>query len=396
VLAYALGVTEPAWAQGRLRIPPDPQGLDIPRRVPLTLRPAMRVEEEYNDNVLLDNDDKRWDFVTRFTPGIVLEWESAIHRLAAAYSFTADLYARESSLNRAFDRHDFFLDGLYRITPHVTLTLSDTFLYDTDTNLIAPEGVSVGHDRSFGNVLGASVAWVMEPRTTLRVGGAWSVQRFDGEELFDSDVYRADVTLERALTTRLTGSLGYEFAFFDIEREENVTAHTPRLGLTYRITETLIAWIVGGPTFEIPEHGDTRITPSLSASLRQRTGWGELGIDARQYLGVAGGLGGVTVNRTIGGFAQLTALAKGLIVEFAPRYSTVESHDDRIDTNSFTLPLFATYRLTNWLALVASYSFFRQRVDNTILSATGTPLASDVDQNRVSVGVQVGYPIRFD
>jgi hypothetical protein len=28
----------------------------------------------------------------------LLEWESAIHRLAAADSFTADLYARESSL----------------------------------------------------------------------------------------------------------------------------------------------------------------------------------------------------------------------------------------------------------------------------------------------------------
>src|SRR5262245_8499997 len=273
-LACALGVTELAWAQGRLRIPPDAQGLDVPRRAPLTLTPILRVEEEYNDNVLLNNDDQRWDLATRFTPGIALEWESAIHRLTAAYSVTADLYARESGLNRAFDRHDFFLDGLYRVAPRVTLALSDTFLYDRDTNLIAPEGVSVGRDQSFANTLGGSVAWVMEPRTTVRGGAAWSVQRFDSKDLFDSDVYRADVTLERALTTRLTGSLGYEFATFDIEREEHVTAHTARLGLAYRITETLRARILGGPTVEIPELGATRITPSVSASLRQRTGWG--------------------------------------------------------------------------------------------------------------------------
>lgn len=386
----------PAWTQGRLRTPPDPQALQVPRRAPLTLTPTLRVEEEYNDNVLLNNDDKRWDFVTRFTPGIALEWESVIHRLAAAYSFSADLYARESQLNRAFDRHDFFLDGLYRVNPQLTLTLSDTFTYDADTNLIAPEGVSVGRDQAFANTLSGSVAWLVEPRTTLRGGASWNVQRFDREDLFDSDVYRADVTAERALTTRLSGSLGYEIAYFDIERQENVTAHTPQLGITYRFTETLITRLIGGPTFEVPQHSPTRVTPSVTASLRQRTGWGEVGLDATQFVGIAGGLGGTTVNRALGGFAQLTTLLKGLTVEIAPRYSSVESRDDRIDTRSFTLPLFTTYRLTSWLALVASYAFFRQRVDKTITSATGTPLASDVDQNRVSVGLQVGYPIRFD
>jgi Autotransporter beta-domain len=138
------------------------------------------------------------------------------------------------------------------------------------------------------------------------------------------------------------------------------------------------------------------VIPSVSASLRQRAIWGEFGVDAGQALGVAGGLGGTTVNRTIGGFVQLSTLLKGLILELAPRYSSQESHDDRIDTHSVTVPLFLTYRFTNWLALVASYTFFRQRVDNTVLSSSGTPLAGDVDQHRVSVGIQVDYPIRFD
>jgi hypothetical protein len=396
VLAGALGLADPAGTQGRLRIPPDPQALQLPRRAPLTITPMLRIEEEYNDNLLLNNDDKQWDLVTRFTPGIALEWESVLHRVAAAYSFTADLFAREPQLNRGFDRHDFFLDALYRVTPRLTLSLVDTFTYDLETNLLSPEGVSVGRDQAFANTLGGAVAWVVKPRTTLRAGASWAVQRFDREDLFDSDVYRADVTAERALTTRLSGSLGYEFAHFDIEREENVTAHTPRLGLIYRITETLIGRIVGGPTFEIPEHRETRVIPSVSASLRQRAMWGEFGVDAGQALGIAGGLGGTTVNRTIGGFVQLSTLLKGLILELAPRYSSQESDDDRIDTHSVTVPLFLTYRLTNWLGLVASYTFFRQRVDNTIVSASGTQLASDVNQHRVSVGVQVGYPIRFD
>jgi hypothetical protein len=56
------------------------------------------------------------------------------------------------------------------------------------------------------------------------------VQRFDSADLFNSDGYRTEVTAEPALTTQLNGSRGYEVAHFDIERQANVTAHTPRLG----------------------------------------------------------------------------------------------------------------------------------------------------------------------
>jgi len=93
------------------------QELQVPRRAPLTLTPTLTIEEEYNDNILSNNDDRRWDFITRFTPAIALEWESAIHRLAAAYSFSAELFAREPGRNHIFDRRDFFLDPLYRVDP---------------------------------------------------------------------------------------------------------------------------------------------------------------------------------------------------------------------------------------------------------------------------------------
>jgi hypothetical protein len=63
---------------------------------------------------------------------------------------------------------------------------------------------------------------------------------------------------------------------------------------------------------------------------------------------------------------------------------------------SFTLPLSATYRFTPWLALVASYILFHQRSDSTLITPAGTPVANDVDQNRLSVGLTIGYPIRFD
>lgn len=372
----------------------DPQALDVPRRAPLTLTPSLTISEEFDDNILLNNDDKRWDLITSFTPGITLEAERATYRVAAGYSFTADLYARHETLNRAFDHQNFYLDLLYRATPRLTLTLSDTLTYSTGTNLISPDGVSVGRDQAWSNGLSGSLAYALDPRTTAHLGGAWTVQRYDRDELVDSDAYRADVGLERALTARFTAGLGYQFGAFHFDQDPDITTHTPALSLRYRLSETLTAAVRGGPTFEL--NGETHVTPAVTAALTQRFAWGSASVDFVQAVGTAGGLGGTTVNRSAGLFVQVLTLARGLVVDAGPRYAMIESRDDRIDVNGFTIPVRAVYQFTPWLALVAAYRFFHQRSDSTLTTPTGTALATDVDQNRVSLGLRVGWPIRFD
>jgi hypothetical protein len=395
VMVCALALAAPgAWAQAPRRTL-DPQQLQEPRRAPLTLTPSLQVEAEYDDNVLLNNEDRRWDFITRFRPGLSLEAEDPRWRLGAAYSFSAEVYARNDHLNRAFDAHDLALDALWRATPHLALTLSDTFAFSTSTNLIAPEGVATGRDEAWSNTLAGAASWDVGRLTTLRGGASWTVQRFDREDLQNSDVWRGDVGADRALTPFLTGTLSYELASFDIDGEPQLTAHTPRVGIVYRFTETLTGTLNGGPTFEVTDD-DTRITPAVRAGLHHRVAWGVLGMDYTRGVGTAGGLGGTTVNQSVGGIVQLITLRKGLTVELGPRYSIVESHDDRIDVRGLTLPLSATYRFTPWLALVASYTFFHQRSDSTVTTRAGIPVANDVDQNRLAVGLTLGYPIRFD
>ena len=391
-LAVAVGS---AWGQGP-RQPLDPQQLQQLRRAPLTLTPTLTVGEEFNDNILLNNADKRWDLITTFTPGIALQWEDPTSRLAASYSFTAEMYARNQQLNHAFDAHNFFLDGSWRPTPRWTLTASDTFNFSTNTNLVSPEGVATGRDRAFGNALSVGAVWQATTRTSVRGVASWALQRFTREELQDSDVYHAEVGVDRVFTPRLTGSLGYEIGYFDIENEVKLTTHTPKLGLTYRFTETLTGSVSGGPTIEVPEHGDGHVVPFANAALRQRFLLGSAGVDYARYIGTAGGLGGTTMNQSVGAAVQVTSLRRGLLVDLGPRYSWVKSDDDRIDLRNFSVPLRARWRLAAWAALVGSYNFFYQRVAATVFSEVGTPLANDVDQNRFSIGLQLGYPINFD
>jgi hypothetical protein len=401
-LMVVLAVTPAAAQFPLIPIPgqapaPDPQRLEPPRRVPFTLTPSITITEEFNDNIFLDNDRKRWDFITGFTPGIALTFEDATRRLNLAYSFTAEVFARNPSETHAFNRQSFIGDAAWRVNPQLTLSVADTFAFTTDTNLVGTESVSTGRDRAFSNTLGAGASWQFDRLTALRGGVGWTVERFDDETALDSDTYRADVALDRRLTPRLTGTAGYQFAYFDIDREEKTYVHTPRLGVSWEATPTITLSLSGGPAFEMKEDSSTRVTPAIAAGFRQRLVFGAWGLNYDRSIGTAGGLGGTTDNQSFAAFLDVTTLLRGLTVQVSPIYSMEEStRDDSIDVRSFTVGVQATYRITPVVALVAGYQFFHQRSDSTTVTTAGTPFATDADQNRVFVGIQFGYPIRFD
>jgi hypothetical protein len=379
----------------------DPQALQLPLRGPFTLIPTITISEEYNDNIFLDNHNRQWDLITGITPGLNFLWESRTHRLLAAYNFTAELYMREPGRDNAFNTQNFVLDGTWRATERLTLTATDAFTATTDTNLISPAGVSVGRNRSNGNTLAAGAAYQINEFTTVRGGASYALQRFSRNDLDDSDIYRASIFLDRKLTRYLTGSIGYDFGYLDIQHEDNVVTHTPRLGIIWQVSRNGTIAVNGGPTFEEDQNGGSRITPSVSATYDHKVWFGVVGAGYERLVATAGGLGGVTDNSAVFGHVDVVTLARGLTLSFAPRYSWVKSSDigrthESIDLQSFTAPLQLTYRLTAWMAAVARYQFYRQRVANEVHDEAGRLLAADADQNRLFVGLQFGYPITFD
>ena len=381
----------------------DPQKLQMPLRGPITLLPTITLSEEYNDNILLDNRNRTWDLITGITPAINLIWESRTHRLIAGYNFTAELYLRDPTRDNAFNTQNFNLDGMWRASERLTLTLADAYTATTDTNLISPAGVSVGRNRSWGNALSGGAAYKLDDFTAVRGGASYAVQRFSRSELDDSDVYHGYLFLDRTLTRYVRGSVGYDFGYFDIEHEDKVTTHTPKIGASWQVTPTITLAVNGGPTFELHDNGDSRITPTVTATYEQTVKFGTVGLGFDRQVATAGGLGGVTDNTSVFGHVDVITFARGLTLSFAPRYSWVKSAgkirsaDNRdIDISSITLPLQVTYRLTAWMAAVARYQFYQQRTAHEIRDTAGNLFAADADQNRLFVGLQFGYPITFD
>ena len=395
----------PAWAQLTLPpgTPPLPSTTDAgtgARRGPITVTPSISVVGEYNDNIFQSNANKESDFILGFVPGITVAVESPIYRLLGSYSFTAEIYADHSELNDAFSRHNFLFDGSYRLTPTLTLTLTDALVVAKNSNTVATENVSTGRTRSLSNTVAAGVAYQLDPRTTLRGRAAWTALRYDDDLALDSDAYALEGFVDYAFTARLTGSAGYQFAYFDIQDQPGTTTHTPRVGVSYRITQTLTGAISGGPTIVVPEDGDTEVFPAITASLQQRFAWGSATLQYDHAIGTGGGLGGTTENQSLGAIVQLDRLMRGLTVQFAPRYarttSTGGNGGNDIEVDSFSLTLQARYEITRLMAVFAGYSYFRQRSDSNVATGAGTITGNDVDQNRVFVGLQFGYPFIFD
>ena len=237
----------------------------------------------------------------------------------------------------------------------------------------------------------------------MRGGASYAVQRFSRGELDDSDVYHANLFLDRTLTRYVRGSVGYDFGYFDIEHEDKVTTHTPKIGASWQVTPTITLAVNGGPTFELHDNGDSRITPTVTATYEQTVKFGTVGLGFDRQVATAGGLGGVTDNTSVFGHVDVITFSRGLTLSFAPRYSWVKSAgkirsaDNRdIDISSITLPLQVTYRLTAWMAAVARYQFYQQRTAHEVRDTAGNLFAADADQNRLFVGLQFGYPITFD
>ena len=389
--ALILCAVAPAWAQITVPAPTTvlpPQELQPSRPAPLTFTPSVSVFEEYNDNVFLDNRDRRSDWITGIAPGFALALQSEAYKLRVGYNFTAELYARESRLNEVFDRQNLYLDGTYRVAKELTLSLTDYFIEDVNTNLVSASGLATGRSRAWNNAVTPGVVWEPSPVWTLRFSGTYELQRFDERTLADSDVYRLRGAAERRLTGRLTGMAGYEFGFFDIAHEPSVVTHTPWLGARYRFTPTLTGSVSAGPTVTVEEGGSTRLGPAVRAELRQQFSLGSASFGYDRTVTTAGGLGGTIDNDSVTALLRIQKLARGLTVDFAPRYTHARSADGRIDAHTWNVALRSAYQATTWLSVYLGYAFFEQR------SSTGG--AGDIDQNRVSFGVQIGYPQTFD
>jgi len=373
-----------------------------PAQGPLTVTPSFAITEQFNDNVFLTHSNKQSDFITQFTPGVTLQAQQPGLQLFSNFNFTAEIYAKNSELDNAANRLAFLTSVFYQATQRVSLTLTESLGYNRNSNLVAVSGVSSGRESSWVNVIAPAVSVQLTPRTTWRVYGSYTLERFGSGETNSSsqnsssqssNLYHVGTGFGYTLTPRLTLTADYDFGYLDVEHEPTAYVHTLRFGGSYQVLPSLTVTASAGPSITLTDH-DTEVTPSVAARITKQMSWGFMSAFYEQGIGTNGAFGGISNNQTFGGNITVTTLMRGLYLDLSPRYSitrTTGASQSNADINALNVVLSARYQIARYIGLIASYNLLHQTG-----SANGTSRNSnDVDQNSVTFGVQFGYPINF-
>ena len=359
--------------------PPAPQGW-------LSITPTFTLSGEFNDNAFSDNADRKSDFIIGFTPGVTVSAQRPRYRLLAGYYTSGQLSTRDGDFDFG-KSHRLFGNFSYQLAPQVQFTLTEAFVKDQDSNAVTIGGSSVGRRDSLRNTLTPQLRWQATPSTGLGVLASYTILRYDdgSDQGTDSDTVRLGVNADHRFTARLTGTMDFTAAFLDFEDEPSARTYTLRPGLAYDVTQTLRASVRIGPSF-VDRDGDWEVRPSVSATLVQAFKFGSLRVGYDRV--VTAESGGLTELQSF--FAALTVptLVRGLQLSFIPRYNIIErdlADNDDTEGNNLTLNLRATYQIARNISLIGAYTFYRQREDS----------GTDIDQNRVFLGVQYAFPINF-
>jgi opacity protein-like surface antigen len=286
-----------------------------------------------------------------------------------------------------------YIDALYRFSPRVTLTLSERFVYDIESNIVSVSGLSVGRRDSYRNTVGANLAFQATQRTTLNAFASNSLLRYEdiaGTDAQDSDTYRGGVGAGYQFTPRFTGRIAFEVGYLDPEDDPSVVTYTPLIGFTYQLTRTLSATVNGGATVTVGQletggQDETTVTPSGDARIEQSFTYGSFGLGYAHAITAEAD--GVTETQTAFATLRLATRRRDLQFEVTPTYAHTNAPQGGNDNDTFTLSLGVIYQIARNLALTGGYNFYRQQGNGTF---------GDVTQNRVFLGLQYAYPINID
>ncbi|MDZ7697298.1 MAG: outer membrane beta-barrel protein [Deltaproteobacteria bacterium] len=171
------------------------------QRYRVKITPKISIKGEYDDNIFLENTDKKGDFITTVSPGIILDLDSGRNGLELEYTFG---WVRYNDLSENdFIRHSGRLKFWQRLTRHLTLNVSDTYLKSDD-------------------LFDEDLAPDLRPQRVRHIRTPYQRNDFNAglEYQFDRE-------------SRLTA--GYRHALLDNEDPslEDITEYSPYAGLTY-------------------------------------------------------------------------------------------------------------------------------------------------------------------
>lgn len=212
--------------------------------------PAISVSEVYDDNIDLEPENAKSDYITALSPSINLNAVSQKGNLALRYAPTFAWYRRESENDTV--RHAGTLDFGRNLSQYLTFNLTDTYVRSEEP-LETTEGIEgvrrtrQTYDRNNGS---ASFEYQFGPEDTLRCGYSHSLLKNEDPTLDDGTIQNPFAQLTFWFNKRNGVDLRYNFSKASFSRddglpaEDDYTGHAGGIQYSYRFSE-LTRWFIG-------------------------------------------------------------------------------------------------------------------------------------------------------
>jgi hypothetical protein len=202
----------------------------------MEFKPFIAVSEEFNDNILETQTNRRDEFITRVQPGATFRYKAPLWNWDLAYSFDYLNYARGSKGDEY--NHDaglkgnislidnfFYLDvsdSYHRISLDITrdVTLENPFLNQTDQNIAT---------------VSPYLLWRPSDKTTLKTGYRYIDTRYWGSGI-EKREHGAFADLNHELTSRFSISADYAFSK-SVTTDTNFDRHDISGGFRYNYAD---------------------------------------------------------------------------------------------------------------------------------------------------------------
>ena len=341
--------------------------------------PSLSVAEEFDDNVFVSAVDPQWDFITRFTPGVLLGYRSVPFTLLLSSSVDSEIFARNTELSDVANRKRAALEVKY--LPYRLLTLGlDVTYFETNTpaELVPTTGLQLARTRATQLRAAPAASYDITARDTVRGSYEFIRDTLDGG--FDNDTHRVKLGYSRQITPLDTGMLNYRLNVFQTDAPGPTTiTNTPTLGWIRQLTPLTTLTLEGGPRFV----NDGSVEPEAHGRIDHTFKIAKVALDYQRTESVVVGRPGKFELENFTGSVEVVPL-KDLTLRFEPGYfRTFGNVDPTATVYGFLLSAF--YPIKTWMTARLNYRFAYQDQGGVT-----------VGHNIVTLSLDFAHPLRLN
>ncbi len=330
---------------------------------------SLSITEEYNDNIFLDNDNRKSDFITYISPSIDFSARTPRSEFGLGYGTSFSFYHSYSDLNEP--SHRLTGRGSFTLSERASLSIADTFVKSEEIRDIRgiPElgPVTERIELMTNNVTG-NFSYRLTNNISYSIGASYFILDSKDPDFDEVSTYSGSLGFSYIRSERITYTISARYAKYDYDLSSDVQEQDYSLGFVYRINPTLTLGVTGSlmvTNFEDDGDSDTGYGGNINFTKLFERGSLAIfynrtiipGLESRSP--VLSQTVGLNLSRSITNRVDASAG-----VSFG-KFETVLTDDMETEQKGINFSL--TYSPRQWASLLISYSFVDSddRIDDT-------------------------------